>query len=84
MENAIQIEKYKYVNGFFIVIIIVSAFFRNINNFSLIFVDYILPLLLVCISLAVKKRDNIKWSDSKYSFLLVCLAAISKMIQGMI
>lgn len=84
MENAIQIEKYKYVNGCFIVIIIVSAFFRNINNFSLIFVDYILPLLLVCISLVIKKKNNITWSDSKYSFLLVCLVAISKMIQGMI
>lgn len=84
MNHTIETEKYKYINGCLIVIMVVSVFFRAINNFSLILVDYILPLLTVCISLMIKKRYNIKWSEIKYSFLLVCLVAIGKVIQGLI
>lgn len=84
MNHNVEIEKYKYINSCLIVIIVVSVFFRDINNISLILVDYILPLIMICISLIIKKRYNIKWSEGKFSFLLVCLVAISKVIQALV
>lgn len=79
-----KVDKYNYLNSCFIIIIVISVFFRDINNFSLLFADYILPVFSVCLSLLLKNIYKLKWTDSKVPFLLTCLVAICKIVQGLL
>lgn len=77
-----KIEEYTYVNSCSIIIVIVFSFFQDMNNIMLNLADYILPLAIILTSYTIKKKYNFAGPESKRSFGLVCLVAISKLIQG--